>query len=186
VDTSKIRAKFGDDYTATEHTFVLGIDIKITTAIAERFRGHNVLETCAGAGFTTIALARVADHVTTVEINPNHLNQARRNINRAGVLNKITFIEGDSLSNEVLDRITDVTAAFLDPDWAVSGANHVYKFRQSNTQPPADKLLQKILTRTKNIALILPPYVDTTEFQALPTNCVSNSLVLKRHNPATI
>jgi 16S rRNA G966 N2-methylase RsmD len=107
--------------------------------------------------------------VTTVEINPNHLNQARRNINRAGVLNKITFIEGDSLSKEVLDRITDVTAAFLDPDWAVSGANHVYKFRQSNTQPPADKLLQKILTRTKNIALILPPYVDTTEFQALPT-----------------
>ncbi len=33
-------------------------------------------------------------------------------------------------------------AAFLDPDWALSGPSHVYRFQRSNTRPPADMLLQ--------------------------------------------
>jgi SAM-dependent methyltransferase len=168
MDASEIRAKFGDDYTATEHTFVLGIDTRITTAIAERFRGHHVLETCTGAGFTTIALARVSDHVTTVEIARDHIEQAQQNIERAGLQKKVTFIQGDSLSKPVLSKTKGITAAFLDPDWAVSGPDHIYKFRHSNTRPPADELLREILTRTKNVALILSPYIDKTELQGLP------------------
>jgi protein-L-isoaspartate O-methyltransferase len=65
-----IRDKFGDDYIANEHTFIMGINHRFTEHIAERFRGLKVLETCTGAGFTTISLACVARHVITVEINP--------------------------------------------------------------------------------------------------------------------
>jgi hypothetical protein len=91
VDPVAIRAKFGDDYTATESTFRLGIDIRLTRAMAERFAGMRVLETCTGAGFTTIALAEVAAHVTTVEIDPEHQAQAHQRT-AAQLLAKVDFI----------------------------------------------------------------------------------------------
>ena len=59
MDSQTIRDKFGNDFAADDHTFKLGIDQRFTKHIAHRFRRRNVLETCTGAGFTTIALARV-------------------------------------------------------------------------------------------------------------------------------
>ena len=64
-----IREKFGDDYMADERTFIMGIDQRFTKHFAERFIGFYVLETCTGAGFTTLSLARTAKHVFTVEID---------------------------------------------------------------------------------------------------------------------
>jgi protein-L-isoaspartate O-methyltransferase len=61
----------------------MGIDHRLASHIAERFDNVTVLETCTGAGFTTIALARVAKHVLTVEINPAHQDQARHNVTLA-------------------------------------------------------------------------------------------------------
>ena len=40
----------------------MGIDQRFTNHFAERFVGLNVLETCTGAGFTTLSLARTAKH----------------------------------------------------------------------------------------------------------------------------
>jgi hypothetical protein len=54
MNSKSIRKKFGDDYLANEHTFIMGIDLGFTSHFARRFEGHNVLETCTGAGFTTI------------------------------------------------------------------------------------------------------------------------------------
>lgn len=72
MNPDAIREKFGDDYIADDPTFMMGIDQRFTAHMAERFRGRRVLETCTGAGFTTIALARVASQVITVEIDPYH------------------------------------------------------------------------------------------------------------------
>jgi len=66
---NEIRKKFGGDYIANEHTFILGSDHQFASHFAKRFVGMQVLETCTGAGFTTIPLARRAKHVYTVEIN---------------------------------------------------------------------------------------------------------------------
>ena len=60
VDPERIRAEFGGDHVASEQTFMMGIDHRFTKQMAERFRGRRVLETCTGAGFTAIALAREA------------------------------------------------------------------------------------------------------------------------------
>lgn len=166
----EIRAKFGDDYVANEQTFTMGIDQRFTAHMAQRFRGLRVLETCTGAGFTTIALAREAAHVVTVEIDPVHQSQARQNVERAGLLEKVTFVAGDVLDGGVLDKCASFDAAFLDPDWAVSGPGHVYRFRQSNTRPPADALLERILALTPDVAIVLPPLVDTREFEGLPAH----------------
>lgn len=168
LDRRRITIKFGDEYVANERTYTMGIGRRFTPHIAERFSGRRVLETCTGAGFTTIALARKAVHVVTIEIDPSHQAQARQNVEIAGLLDRVTFVSGDVLEDSVLNQCPTFDSAFLDPDWAVSGPEHVYRFRHANTQPPADLLLHKILRLTSDIALILPPFIDTRELEGLP------------------
>jgi len=170
VDPKLIRDKFGENYRATEKTFTMGIDQRFTRKIAERFSGKVVLETCTGAGFTTIALARKAEHVYTVEIDPSHQEQARKNIENAGLTKKVTFVLGDILDPLTIDQTISYDATFLDPDWAVSGPDHVFRFKTSNTIPAADVLLTRIFEITPNIALILPPKIDLAELTGLPEN----------------
>lgn len=170
MNPNAIREKFGDDYIADDHTFMMGIDQRFTAHMAERFRGRKVLETCTGAGFTTIALARIAARVITVEIDPYHQAQAKKNLEKAGLSNSVTFVSGSILDQSLLAGLPSFDAAFLDPDWAVTGPDHVYRFVHSNTQPPADTLLKTILELTKNIAIVLPPLLDTQELAGLPPN----------------
>jgi hypothetical protein len=168
VDPRAVREKFGNDYLVNECTYVMGIDHRLTAAMAERFRGRAVLETCTGAGFTTIALARVAEQVVTVEVEPVHQQQAQANVSRAGVDDRVTFVKGDVLSTALFERLPRFDSAFLDPDWAVSGPEHVYRFTNSNTRPPADTLLRTAFTKTQDVALVLSPRVDAREFKGLP------------------
>ena len=168
MDTKAISAKFGDDYVATERTYTLGIDQRFTKHMAERFADRRVLETCTGAGFTTIALARVATHVVTVEIDPTHQTQARQNLEKAGLLDRVTFVAGDALAVCTRGTSQPIDAAFLDPDWAVRGPDHIYRFRRSNMRPPADQLLEAAFGLTDDIALVLPPLVDVAELDGLP------------------
>lgn len=170
MDSHAIRAKFGLDYVATERTFVMGIDQRFTKEIAERFRNRRVLETCTGAGFTTIALARVAAHVITVEIDPAHQAHAKQNMAMGGLLDRVTFVRADIMEEEIWDRLPRVNAAFLDPDWAVTGPDHVHRFRRSTTRPPADLLLERVFRATRNVALVLPPSLDVLELDAIPTH----------------
>ncbi|MHC4286121.1 MAG: methyltransferase domain-containing protein, partial [Planctomycetota bacterium] len=136
MNSRAIREKFGDEYIANERTFIMGIDHRFTAHIAERFRDLKVLETCTGAGFTTISLARMAAHLITVEINSAYQSQARKNVEKAGLINRVTFLTGDILDEGLLDELPLVDEAFLDPDWAVTGPDHVYRFIRSNTRPP--------------------------------------------------
>ena len=168
MDTRAVRAKFGGDFTVTDHTFKLGIHHRFTAHIADRFQCREVLETCTGAGFTTISLARVASHVNTVEFNPSHQEQAKRNIAHSGLSDTVTFLSGDVLDEVLLDALPPVNAAFLDPDWADSEPDHEYRFVDANTLPPADALLTRILQLTTNVALVLPPQLDMGEFSHLP------------------
>jgi hypothetical protein len=170
VDRRHIRAKFGDDYVANERTFTMGIDHRFTKPMAERFSGRRVLETCTGAGFTTIALAREAVHVVTIEIDPVCQEQARQNVVKAGLQDRVTFVAGDVLERRILGGGPPFDAAFLDPDWAVTGPGHVYRFRKSNTRPPADVLLAEVLGMTPNVAIVLPPLIDARELEDLPAH----------------
>ncbi len=168
MESKDIREKFGDDYHADDMTYVMGIDRRLTEHFAERFRYRRVLETCTGAGFTTIALARVAEHVVTVEIDPTRQAQARENVERAGYSDRVSFVTGDSLDDATLSSCLSFDSAFLDPDWAVEGPEHIYRFKRSNTRPPADDLLDKALGMTPDVAIILPPFIGLAELSGLP------------------
>jgi len=67
MDLRDVREKFGGDFIATERTFRMGIDRRFGECVGERFKFPKVLETCTGGGFSTIALARAADHVVSVD-----------------------------------------------------------------------------------------------------------------------
>jgi len=166
--TDAIREKFGDDYIADDLTCIMGIDHRFTPHLAERFRGRTVLEVGTGAGFMTIALAQAAARVITVDIDPEHLAQAKKNIEKAGLSDSVTFVCGDILDQSLLAELPSFDAVFLDPAWAVTGPDHVYRFVNSNTQPPADTLLKTFLDLTQNIVLMLPPLLDKQEFAGLP------------------
>ncbi len=168
MNPNAIREKFSNDYIADERSFIMGIDQRFTAHFAERFRGHNVLETCTEAGFTTISLAKTAEHVSTVEIDQSHQEQAISNVEKAGLLFHVSFIQGSILEQGLLDNLPAVDSAFIDPDWAVTDTDHVCRFIHSNTQLPADALLNKIFEITKNAAIVLPPLLDVKELSSLP------------------
>jgi 16S rRNA G966 N2-methylase RsmD len=168
MESEKIYQKFGDRYIADENTFIMGIDRRITAKIAERFESKVILETCTGAGFTTIALAKVAEQIFSIDISKTNQNQAKQNLMISGLLNKVDLIIGSSLDEKLLKSFSNIDAAFLDPDWAVTGEDHIYRFKYSNTKPPADLLLDTIFRLTKNVALVLPPYVNEDELVELP------------------
>ncbi|VVS90970.1 hypothetical protein [Desulfoluna spongiiphila] len=168
ISQEAIRKKFGDDYTADERTFIMGIDERFTSHFAKRFSGSRVLETCSGAGFTTISLARAAARVITVEIHGPTREKAMQNVLRAGLSERVSFVSGDILDPGIIADLPMVDAVFMDPDWAVTGPGHIYRFRNATTEPPADLLLEKMLAITKNVAMVLPPFIDTREFEGLP------------------
>lgn len=170
IDKNKICNKFGGKYIADSMTFLMGIDVRFTEHFASRIDGMIVLETCTGGGFSTISLARHAAHVYTVEIDKARMDEAQENAQIAGVEEKITFINGDVLSKETQGMLPEVEAAFLDPDWAVTGPNHQYRFIHSNTRPPSDILLSVIFSKTSNVMLIQPPFINPDEFSTLPAH----------------
>ena len=167
MDKDAIRAKFGADYDATDRTFKMGIDARFADHIADRFKGKVVLETCTGGGFTTIALARKAAHVFTVEIDAARQLEARRNAAIAGVGAAITFIRSDIFDLDILSLGRKIDAALVDPDWADTGSDHEYRFVDSTTQPPSDWLVDYLADYTENITLVQPPFIDEREFDHL-------------------
>jgi len=181
MDPNSIRDKFGGDYIADECTFKMGIDQRFTVHFAERFKDLSVLETCTGAGFSTISLARTTKHVFTVEIDKSHQQQAISNVEKAGLSNRVTFILGNILDDSILLKLPSIDAAFIDPDWASTGPEHVYRFRRSNTQPPADVVLYKIFEKTKNVAIVLPPLIEVKEFDNLPEHEREKLYIGERH-----
>lgn len=181
MERAAIRAKFQGDYVADEQTFVMGIDYRVAAHIAGRFHELTVVETCTGAGFTTIPLARVAKHVVTVDVDPAHQEQARYNVAVAGLTNQVTFVTGDIMDEGIWSRVPAFDAAFLDPDWAITGAKHVHRFKRSTMRPPADALLERVFQATGAVAIVLPPQIDVGEFTLLPPHERQKLFLERRH-----
>lgn len=168
MDEEIIQRKFGNKYIADDNTFKMGIDIRFTDHLASRFKNKIVLETCTGGGFSTIPLAKYAEHVYSFEIDERRIKDSVKNAEIADVREKVTFINDDIFNVKEYDFIKVVNSSFIDPDWAVTGAGHIYKFMNSNTQPPSDILFSFVYNITQNITLIQPPFIDRSEFLDLP------------------
>lgn len=170
MNSAAIQAKFGDAYRADARAFIMGIDHRFTAHFASRIANMTVLETCTGAGFTTIALARAAQKVYTVDIDDRIQGMAKDNVEKAGLSEKVVFLSGCIMADRITRELPTIDAAFLDPDWNITGSEHVHRFIDSTTAPPADALLRRIEDITPNIALVLPPQIPVAELQHLPNH----------------
>ena len=71
-------------------------------------RPERILEIGAAVGFSAIFMSRFLNsdsHITTVEIYPPRIEQAKQNIMRAGAQDKITLLEGDA--HDILPQLYD-------------------------------------------------------------------------------
>jgi 16S rRNA G966 N2-methylase RsmD len=126
-------------------------------------------------------LARAAKHIYTVDIAETHLEQARYNVQKAGLLNRVTFISGDIMDSKLRLNLPTVDAIFIDPDWADDALDHDYRFINSETRPPADKILKAVLEMIENVAIILPPLTPTKELSDLPPYELENLFMDDNH-----
>lgn len=156
--------KLGKNFHFNDDTLLYGITPRLGQHLAKRFKEMFILETCTGAGFLTIELAKVAKKVITVDINQEALNQAKHNTRVVNVDSKIIFLHGDILSQNIQDQIPAVDGAILDPVW-----NH-QDLSLSQMSPPAHLLYETIKRKTENIALILPPSTDEKSLELFPEN----------------
>jgi tRNA1(Val) A37 N6-methylase TrmN6 len=171
MEREEILKKFGkENYQVNDNTYIMGIHHLLGEHIAQRFKGYDkVLEACTGAGFMLINLIKNAKNVFTVEINPEHLEQAKNNLRIAGLDSNIRFILGDVMSEKILNKISKIDAAFLDPDWSPVGKNKLdHTTKLSDMQPSAEDLFNRITKKTQNIALRLPRELDLNELKKLP------------------
>ncbi|RLF89281.1 methyltransferase, partial [Thermococci archaeon] len=81
---------------------------------AERLRPKSIADVSCGIGIQLIFFARYAEKAYAVDIDERKLFYAMKNAEKYGVKDKITFINGDSLKNENVDRI-DADIIFSDP-----------------------------------------------------------------------
>lgn len=167
MDERLIEKKFGNKYLANKDSYHMGIHHSLGEAIAKRFGGQKIcLDSCSGAGFMALMLAKYVDMVISLDVNQEHIQQAKENSKIAGVEHKIRFIDEDVIN--AIESL-DFEAAFLDPDWAKPGdekGNHVSELSEMN--PPADILLAKVFKKTQNVCLRLPKSFNLEKLSNLP------------------
>jgi len=94
-------------------------DGRILRLLAESINAKRVVEVGTSVGYSTIwmclALRGTDGTLTTFEIDADHAARARSNLQRAGVTDLVTLIEGDAHEN--VKRIKDpIDLLFLDAD----------------------------------------------------------------------
>lgn len=174
METSKITEKFGKEYLVDDEIFIMGVHHLLADKIAINFKGCNVvLDSCVGAGMMTIALAKYVEKVIAVDIDKERLDQARHNVELAGIGDKVEFIQGD-VTALLRTNPPIFDSAFLDPDWAMPGdkkTSHVSSLAHMN--PSGDTLFGLVYKQTHNVCLRLPREIDMMELKALPTHTLA-------------
>jgi SAM-dependent methyltransferase len=95
--------------------------------------GHKVLDAGCGVGTTAIEIAkRFGCQVTAIDINPNLVNHAQKNVSNAGVEDRVTAEQGDIVHlqypDETFDRVTiEAVSVLVDRPKAFSEVARVLK-----------------------------------------------------------
>ena len=127
-----------------------------------------IVETGTNQGFSTIFLAQALidrgrqGHVYTVELDPENAAKARANFTAAGVADRITLFEGDSLVrlSEIVGNLESIRFAFLD-------GNHEREHVMKEFEIVLPKLEDKATVFFDNTDYIGQPADDLRVFGAL-------------------
>ena len=128
----------------------------IATHHASRFRGcSHILEIGGGAGFDTAALAKVAEKVTSIEIDPELSEMARWNLSLQGI-NNVEFISCAAENFLPAIEALNINGIFCDPSRRLPGGE-----RTKDPEKWSPKLSYfRNLPSTKVLGVKVSPGVD--------------------------
>lgn len=135
------------------------------TPIAEHraafFAGRkNVLEIGTGTGSDTAALARVCEHVTTIEADPERLALAKHNLQVQGISN-VTFLNGEATEVVPTLDFSQYDALFADPARRTKDGTRV-KSAESYS-PPLEWLLSLSIGDRRAIKVSPGLFIDAQD-----------------------
>jgi len=159
---------------------------KLLQLLCRMIGARRVLEVGTLGAYSTIWLARAlppGGEVITLEIDPHHARVARANLERAGVSDRVTLLEGaalDSLAALVTEDTEPFDVVFIDADKPTNAAYFGFALRltrpggvivvdnvvrQGNVVDPASTDPRVLGTRQLNEAMAAEPRVSVTEIQ---------------------
>lgn len=149
----------------------------IAEYMGKRLKTKVIVELCCGIGITAIQLAKFSK-VIAVDSNKEYIGYARYNSRLYKVEDKIDFIIGDAVDEELLKKIK-ATIAVLDPDWSASDDKSLHVAEISETQPTLDKLYNLVKKNiTKNIAFRFPKTINIEKIKKID-ECEIQKVFLK-------
>ena len=143
--------------------------------IVQKISGEHVIDACCSIGGMAIALALTGKLVTAIELVPGRLALARENATIAGVSDRITFIQGDTL--EVLPSVSADTV-FFDGQWAGPDQASGRKFGLADFRPDGQMLLELAFSQVKEVVLRTPPHFDFDELDSFERRYVREPTVV--------
>ncbi len=127
--------------------------------LASRLNGNTLLELCCALGITLEALSPNFNKLIGVDIDTKVLEDCEKNLQDAGVINKISLIQSD-ISDENLLKSFEADVVIYDiPYWVSKELPDGSNVLDKNPD------LQEIVTNirkyiTSNIVIFAPPYME--------------------------
>lgn len=136
---------------------------KVLLKIARKFQGKTVIDAFCGAGASSIALAQYARKVFAIDLDARRLMFAKHNARVYGVLNKLEFINGDSL--QIVPTL-QAEVVFLDPPWG--GPSYIQKpvFGFQDFTVDIKNLLKNLLEKNLLVVLNVPKNFNLKELKS--------------------
>jgi 16S rRNA G966 N2-methylase RsmD len=122
-------------------------------------KGKIVAELCSSVGVTLEAIASKFEKLIGVEINPEVLEYCRQNLKAAGLMNKVTLIQGDISDESLLQSIQADVVIYDIPYWFSGESSDGINLQSKN--PDLVEILGKIRRYiTDDIVVFAPPYLE--------------------------
>jgi trimethylguanosine synthase len=155
-----MQEKFSKTIQGDDDALFMSVQEVAALHVAERLKKYQTcVELCTAVGAMAINIARYIPHVIGVDLDPQRIEDAKKNAKIYGVSDKVEFIVGDVLDEELLNSIK-ADVAILDPDWSTEGSEKsMHTIDIDSMQPSMRQMI--LLTRkyiTTNIVIRVPKH----------------------------
>lgn len=171
-----MKNKFSKNIFSDNDAFYMSTPEIVAEHIANQLAKYKTCaEMCCAIGMLSVQLAKKMDKVLAIDINKERIGNAKKNAKLYGVSEKIDFINGDVLDENLLKKLS-VDVAVLDPDWSKNETDKSLHVKNiDDTQPSLKKMfgLTKKLV-TKNIVARIPKTFDAATLSELGACRIEN------------
>ncbi len=144
--------KFTKPIASNEEGLQLSTPEIVAGYIAKRLKTDIIADLGCGIGGQVIFFAKECRKVYAVERNPEKLEFARQNCRLYNVDN-VEFIQGDALSAEIKEQVSDANIIFSDPARPISEKERTLE----NLEPPIGEVINIYSDVTPDLAFHAPP-----------------------------